>query len=191
MGVALQMSTERWGIRDSLGQAWDAFQVLNKQLYKHPLWYLEGYLGAKPGFSTLWWESHYHFTSLLCASNPCPNAALWPGKPSPPLLPTFLKSNDREPAKNFLRESGNWYMLWEPFFFSSPSPGCKTMAWGFPLRANWDLGRGGEGGTAVSLALPWQRRFLMKWLRSIRAAGEKQLPRGFALVQFCFQKRLL
>lgn len=82
----------------------------------------------------------------------------------------------------------NWYLLWEPFSFSSPSPGCKTMAWGFPLRA--DVGLAG-GGTVVSIALPWQRRFLMKWLRSIRAAVEKQLLRGFALFQFCFQKRLL
>lgn len=46
--------------------------------------------------------------------------------------------------KNFPRGSSNWYLLWEPFSFSSHPQGCKPMPKAFLGRQPWDLGVGGQ-----------------------------------------------
>ena len=177
MEVALQMSSERWGVQDSPRQAWDVFQVLKGQVYKHQLQYLAGDSGPEPGFSTLWWENRYHFISLL----PVPPWKQLPecstfGQATPaPLPPTVLDRNEREAAKIFLRGSGNWYLLWEPFSFSPPSQGCNAIAWGFPQKATLGPGRRRYSGPYCS--------FLAKKVPDevyeVRDAEARHLQEGF------------
>ena len=188
MEVALQMSSERWGVQDSPRQVWDVFQVLKGQVYKHQLQYLAGNSGPEPGFSTLWWENHYHFISLIPVPprKQLPECSTLARQPQPRSLPQSWREMGEKLLKSFW-ESGNWYLLWEPFSFSPPSQGCNTMAWGFPQRATWGLG--GEG-TVVPIVPSWQRRFLMKCMRSgMQRQGISW--RVLVPVQFCFQKRLL
>lgn len=132
-----------------------SFQVLKGQVYKHQLQYLAGDSGPEPGFSTLWWESHYHFISILPVPplKPLPECSTLTRQTQPSSFPHSWTEMREKPLKTFW---GSHFL--SPHLHKAATPWPGAFLW----RPPWGLG--GED-MVVPIVLLWQRKFLMKCMR--------------------------